>query len=176
LKGLPGVKRLAIATLAVGSLVWPGAAGAQTASPTLTLGEYCFQGTQYFDYAVTVTITGLDPGAPVMGSIDFPDGNVITGTISADATGTASLTAANTFPGIFTASITAPFTETKSIYIDCGRPIPTQKADCTSGGWRRYGFKSASRCFTFVSEARRCAALHYQSIDPPECPPRLPNE
>jgi hypothetical protein len=167
------VKRLVIAFAAVAAFAL-GSSGTAAAAPTLTLDQRCVDTPQYFNYDVVITVTGLAPFEPVSGSSSQPDGSSVTGTIGADASGTASLGVASIFPGLFTVSITSPFTETKTIYIDCGRPFPTKKSDCTGGGWKPYGFQSASRCFDFVREVQQCATWHYQGYDPPQCLPQVP--
>jgi hypothetical protein len=166
----------AVALTIAGLLATAGGSTAQTGEPTLTLGPHCQQNSQWFDYGVVITVAGLAPGTTVLGSLQAPDGFAISGSLSADASGIATITVADRLPGVFTVKIAAPFVATKHVYFDCGRPLPTRKADCRKGGWVRYGFKNKRRCFKFVRQMSRCVTLFYGPGEPAWCPPKLPNE
>ncbi len=138
----------ALAAAALCSLIAPGASAGQT-TPTLTLSEACDpvvgQGIQP---ELRVTVTGVAPFAPVSGSIQTPSGNVISGTLSANALGV-SFVGVLGGRGLYTVTITSPFTAVQSFTVRC---LPKDTAECKNGGWQTFGvFKNQGDCVSFVA-------------------------
>lgn len=144
------MRRLLLVALmaAVGcSLAAPGVSGAQT-SPTLALTEACTTSDGTRLVGITITVSGVDPFGTVSGSVDFPDGSGIGGSISADETGVATITFF-VGPGLYTVEITSPFSTTQSLEVDC---LPNTKEECKNGGWQTFGvFKNQGDCVSFVA-------------------------
>jgi hypothetical protein len=133
--------------VALALLAMPVSADAQT-SPKLTLTESCqtFDGTRFF--GIDITVSGVAPFATVSGSVEFPDGSGISGSIFADASGVASISFGGG-PGLYTVEITSPFSTVQSLEVDC---LPNTRDDCKNGGWRGFFgvFKNQGDCVSFV--------------------------
>ena len=138
---------VAVAAAVIGSLGAPGVSGAQP-SPTLTLEEACaFDGAPL--YGVTVSVSGVAPNSTVSGSVAFPDGSGIAGSIVANELGVASITLFTSAPGVISVTITSPFSTTQSLEVDC---LPNNKDECKNGGWQDFGiFKNQGDCVSFVA-------------------------
>jgi hypothetical protein len=140
---LPAAIAVALALLAI-----PVSADAQT-SPKLTLAESCqtFDGTRVF--GIDITVSGVDPFATVSGSVEFPGGGGVSGSISADATGVARIGFGGG-PGLYTVEITSPFSTVQSLEVDC---LPNTTAECKNGGWTGFFgvFKNQGDCVSFVA-------------------------
>ena len=54
-------------------------------------------------------------------------------------------------------------------------PLPIRASQCSSGGWRTFGFKSPGRCIAFVVLTRLCDALERQHLHLRFCPPQPPS-
>ena len=52
--------------------------------------------------------------------------------------------------------------------------LPTRFAQCRSGGWREFGFKSEARCVTFVFLTRVCEFFERRHVHLKFCPPAPP--
>jgi hypothetical protein len=167
------VKRL-VMTLAATTALALGSTGGASAAPTITLGQQCVDTPQYFNYDLVLTISGVQPGAAITGTLRQPDGHDASATVNADDNGRFSLTTASIFPGVFKVSVTEPFRQTKQLYIDCGRTFPTHQRDCRGRRWKRWDFENRPACREYVKTVRTCATLHYQGTDPPYCMPPVP--
>jgi hypothetical protein len=143
---------LAAVVVAVGVLATSGPSAAQT-SPTLTLTESCttFDGTRF--YGIDITVSGVAPFATVSGSVTFPGGGGIAGSIFADETGVARI-GFSSGPGIYIVEITSPFSTSQSLEVDC---LPNTKEDCKNGGWQGFFgvFKNQGDCVSFVATGGR---------------------
>jgi hypothetical protein len=162
---------MALAALAAAALGWSGQA---SAAPALTLGQQCVDTPQYFNYDLVLTISGVQPGSPISGTLHQPDGHDLSATVNADDQGTFSITTASIFPGVFRVSITQPFVQTKSLRINCGRTFPTRQRACRGRRWKRWDFENRAACREYVRTVRDCATQHYQGVDPPYCMPPVP--
>jgi hypothetical protein len=143
---------LAAVVAAVGVLAMAGPSAAQT-SPTLTLTESCTtsDGTRF--YGIDITVSGVAPFATVSGSVTFPGGVRIGGSIFADETGVAR-TGFGSGPGLYVVEITSPFSTSQSLNVDC---LPNTKEDCKNGGWQGFFgvFKNQGDCVSFVATGGR---------------------
>ena len=139
---------IAVVAVVGGLLAMPGSAAAQP-SPKLTLAESCttFDGTRFV--GIDITVSGVDPFSTVSGSVRFPDGSGIGGSISADANGVANIVFSQG-PGLYTVVITFPFSTTQWLEVDC---LPNTTAECKNGGWRGFFgvFKNQGDCVSFVA-------------------------
>jgi hypothetical protein len=167
------VNRLVIPFAAVVAVAL-GSVGSATAAPTITLGQRCVDTPQYYNYDLVLTISGVQPGAAITGTLKQPDGHDTSATVNADDNGSFSITTASIFPGVFTVRITEPFKQTKRLNVDCGRTFPTHQRDCRGRRWSRWDFENRPACREYVRTVRDCATLHYQGIDPPYCMPPVP--
>jgi len=143
------MKRTVVVALAIAvtTSIAASNSAAQT-SPTLTLEEACttFDGTQAT--GLEITTSGLPAFGAVSGSVQFPSGGGISGTVFADASGVATITFFEG-PGLYTVVITSPFSTTKSLEVDC---LPNDVAECKDGGWRTFEvFKNQGDCVSFVA-------------------------
>jgi len=129
------------------SLAAPGVSAAQ-GPPTLALTEACTSADGTRLVGITITVSGLDPFGTVSGSVDFPDGGGIAGSISANEAGVATITFFSG-PGLYTVEITSPIATVQSLEVDC---LPNTKEECKNGGWETFGvFKNQGDCVSFVA-------------------------
>ena len=136
---------VAVAVAVMGAIAAP--AGAQT-SGTLTLEEACttFDGVR--SVGVAITVSGVPPFSTVSGSVSFPGGGGVSGSIVADASGVATITLFGG-AGLYTVRIDSPFSAVQSLEVDC---LPNYKEECKSGGWQTFGvFKNQGDCVSFVA-------------------------
>jgi hypothetical protein len=144
------MRRLSLAAIAfaLGLLATSGPATAQS-SPTLTLKESCttFDGTRF--YGIDITVSGVAPFATVSGSVTFPSGGGISGSISANEAGVAQI-GFSSGPGSYTVVISSPFSASQSLEVDC---VPNTKEECKNGGWQGFFgvFKNQGDCVSFVA-------------------------
>ena len=152
------MRKFLLAALCAVGLVAALPAGA-LANPTVIFEERCVRGTDgtVVSYGVTIAVAGLPANSEVTGSLDFPGGGSVGPvTLRADASGTLSVGSFGTsIPGVFTLSITSPFTFERSLNVTC-QPRPTSAEQCKDGGWRRFEiFKNQGDCVSFVATGGR---------------------
>jgi hypothetical protein len=79
---------------------------------------------------------------------------VIEGVVIANDAGVASEDLITT-AGLYTVTVSSPFSATQSINLDCvpdPPPLPTSKDQCKNGGWQSFGvFKNQGDCVSFVA-------------------------
>ena len=146
---------VAVTTCAIGSLAVPAASAARQPQPTLSVSDSCPPELPFDNFMLEVIVSGVGPGEEVTGSIQGPTATIPLGSFPADETGMWRVALFTGAGGLYTVSITSPFSATRSVILDCQPdppPVPTRKDQCKNGGWQSYGvFKNQGDCVSFIA-------------------------
>ncbi len=129
------------------------------ANPSVTLEEQCERAADgtVLNYGVSITFAGFPANSQVSGSVSFPGGGSVSGSLNIGPSGTSVFRIGTTSPGVFTVRLSSPIVFEQSLNVTCA-PRPTSKQQCKDGGWRRYGvFKNQGDCVSFVATGGRNA-------------------
>ena len=156
--------------LAVGVATPAAVSASAPPRPDLQLVEFCPSGA----FGVTATVTGLAPGAQVLGSVEATNADGSGGfgggpaVFTADASGTVGPISLGSSVALSIITITVVLDQNRngvqdpdepvlsgSLQHPCQGPVvPTAKAQCKLGGFAAFGFSNQGRCVSFLQRTR----------------------